>query len=170
VPTAPRIADAIAVIGPASDVTDELSDLARTVGGLLAQRGIVVVTGGLGGVMAAAAHGVHNEGGVVIGLLPGTDRTAGNEFLTVAIPTGLGEARNALVVGAAEAVIVIGGSWGTLSEIALARRTDKPVVTIRGWGVSDETGRPLPLLAATSAAAAVRLATNAIAERKRDRA
>ena len=96
----------------------------------LARGGFVVVNGGLGGVMEAAARGAREGGGIVIGLLPGDDRADANPHLTVAIPTGLGQARNALVVSAADAVVAVGGSWGTLSEIALARRAGKPVVCL----------------------------------------
>ena len=116
----------VAVIGPGGDTFDELAALAEEVGRLLARREIVVVTGGLGGVMAAAARGARETGGLVLGLLPGDDRTDANPELSVAIPTGLGQGRNALVVGAADGVIAVGGSWGTLSEIALARRTGNP--------------------------------------------
>lgn len=91
------------------------------------------MTGGLTGVMEAASQGAREAGGVTIGILPGTDRREANEYVTVAIPTGMGEARNALVVRAADAVIAIGGEWGTLSEIALARKTGKPVVGLGSW-------------------------------------
>jgi len=86
------------------------------------------VTGGLGGVMREASRGAAEGGGLVLGLLPGNDAREANEFVTVAIPTGLGEARNALVVRASQAIVAVGGSWGTLSEIALARRTGVPVI------------------------------------------
>lgn len=145
----------VAVVGPGSDISDDLAALAHEIGTLLAQRGIVVVTGGLGGVMAAAACGASEAGGLVIGLLPGDDRTDANTDLTVAIPTGLGQARNALVVGAADGVIAVGGSWGTLSEIALARRAGKPVVCLRGWHVFDADDQPVPLVVARSPTEAV---------------
>lgn len=144
----------VAVIGP-GEASDELCALAREVGCRLAEAGAVVVTGGLGGVMAAAAEGARSAGGLVIGVLPGNDRTAANDHVSVAIPTGLGQARNAVVVGSADAVIAVGGSWGTLSEIALARRTGTPVVGLRGWSVRDEAGRAVELATAGSAADAV---------------
>ncbi|ADG87771.1 hypothetical protein TBS_00260 [Thermobispora bispora] len=148
----------IAVCGP-SECTPEEAEAAREVGRLLAERGAVVLCGGYGGVMAAAAAGARAAGGIVVGILSGRDRTGANPHLTVAIPTGMGEARNAIIVRAADAVIVVGGSWGTLSELALARRGGTPVVTLGGWRVLDSSGRPVPgLLAAADPAEAVRLA------------
>ena len=94
---------------------------ATEVGARLAGAGFVVLTGGLDGVMAAAAHGARSAGGTAIGLLPGADPATGNEHLSVAVPTGLGQARNALLVTAADGLIAVGGSWGTLSEISNGR-------------------------------------------------
>lgn len=152
----------VAVVGPGDDASAEVCALARQVGLLLAARGAVVITGGLGGVMSAAAHGARDGGGLVIGLLPGADRSAGNEHLTVTIPTGLGQARNAVIVRAADGLVAVGGSWGTLSEIALATRAGKPVVCLRGWTVTDADGRPLPLVVADTAAEAVAVLRNAL--------
>lgn len=140
-PSAPPAAY-IAVIGPGRGATQSETDTAREVGGLLAARGAIVVCGGLGGVMAAACEGAHRNGGLTVGVLPGRDRAAANPYLSVALPTGLGELRNGLVVGASDAVIAVGGSWGTLSELALAMRTGKPVVAIGGWMVSDPARAP----------------------------
>jgi uncharacterized protein (TIGR00725 family) len=103
------------------------------VGRLLAEAGAVVVTGGLGGVMEAASKGAREAGGTVVALLPGLDRADANPFVDVAIPTGMGEMRNALIVRAADAVVAVGGEWGTLSEIAFARKTGKPVVGVGSW-------------------------------------
>jgi uncharacterized protein (TIGR00725 family) len=108
-----------------------LVETATTAGRLLAERGWLVLTGGLGGVMAAAASGVDEAGGTAIAILPGVDRGAASPGHAVVLPTGLGEMRNALLVRAADAVLAIGGAWGTLSEVALAARTGVPVVTIR---------------------------------------
>ena len=152
----------VAVIGPGHDAPDELCALARQVGLLLAGRGAVVVTGGLDGVMAAAAHGVRDGDGLVIGLLPGEDRTAANEHVSIAIPTGLGQARNALVVGAADGIIAVGGSWGTLSEVALACRAGKPVVCLRGWHVTNAEDEAMPLMVATSPEHAVGVLAGAL--------
>ena len=136
----PTDATLVAVVGP-GDATDEIYALARAVGRDLAERGFVVVTGGLGGVMEAAARGAVDADGRAVGILPGTDTAQANPYLTTALPTGLGEYRNALVVRDAVAVVVVGGSWGTLSELALAVRTGKPVAVLRGWTVRDQAGR-----------------------------
>ncbi len=122
----------VGVVGP-GDATPEQRRDARTLGGLLAGRRAIVVTGGLGGVMAAASRGAVEAGGTTVGLLPGDDRADGNPYLTVAIPTGLGEMRNALLVRSCDALVAVGGSWGTMSEIALAVRTGVPVFAVGGW-------------------------------------
>lgn len=122
----------IAVIGPSAASADELVRAER-VGVLLAERGAIVVCGGHGGVMEAVCKGAAQNGGQTIGLLPGTERRSGNPYLSITLPTGLGELRNGLIVRAADAVISVGGSWGTLSEIALAVRTGKPVVALGDW-------------------------------------
>jgi uncharacterized protein (TIGR00725 family) len=143
----------VAVVGPGDSATATDTELARDLGRLLAQAGAIVLTGGLGGVMAAATEGANAAGGTTVALLPGTDRCA--SAATVAIATGLGEMRNALLVRAADAVIAVGGSWGTLSEVALAMRTGVPVVSIGGWQVRDSAGRSLEVRHADSPAAAV---------------
>ena len=107
--------------------------VAEDVGRLLAEAGAVVVTGGLGGVMEAASKGAREAGGTTLGILPGSDRRDANPWVTVAVPTGMGEARNALVVRAADGLIAVGGEWGTLSEIALARTAGKPVAGLDSW-------------------------------------
>lgn len=122
----------IGVVGPSAASDDELVSAER-IGALLARRGAIVVCGGHGGVMEAVSKGAALNGGQTIGLLPGTERAAGNPYLTIALPTGLGELRNGLIVRAVDAVIAVGGSWGTLSEVALAVRTGKPVVALGGW-------------------------------------
>jgi uncharacterized protein (TIGR00725 family) len=124
----------VAVVG-ASDATSEQVEAAESVGRALAQAGAIVVTGGRGGVMAAACRGAMAAGGVTIGILPGDDRNAANEWVTVAIPTGLGELRNGLVVRAADALVAVGGAYGTLSEIALALTAAKPVVGLGSWPI-----------------------------------
>ncbi|WP_395292523.1 TIGR00725 family protein [Kitasatospora hibisci] len=132
----------VAVVGP-GDAGPEEDAAAEAVGRLLAERGAVVVCGGLGGVMAAAARGARAGGGVSVGLLPGRDRAAANRYLSIALPTGMGQLRNGLVVAAADAVIAVGGSWGTLSEVALALRAGRPVVALGGWRVA---GGPAPVV------------------------
>jgi uncharacterized protein (TIGR00725 family) len=124
----------VAVVGP-GDATEHEAEVAELVGSRLAGAGVIVVCGGLGGVMAAACRGASSAGGVSVGILPGTDRGSANEWVTVAIPTGLGELRNGLVVRAADVVIAVGGGHGTLSEIALARKTGVPVVGIGTWEI-----------------------------------
>ena len=101
----------------------------------LALRGAILVCGGLGGVMEAACKGAKEAGGTTVGILPGTDRSDANTWVDLAIPTGLGQARNAIVVRSADAVVAIGGGYGTLSEIALALRRGTRVVGIGTWEV-----------------------------------
>jgi hypothetical protein len=122
----------IAIVGPGSAEAREL-DAAEEAGAAVADAGAGLVCGGLGGVMEAACRGARSRGGITLGLLPGVDREAANGWVLVAVPTGLGEARNALVVRAADAVVAIGGGWGTLSEIALALRAGVPVVGVETW-------------------------------------
>jgi hypothetical protein len=126
----------IAVVGPGADAEAEVLAMAEQVGRLLAEAGQQIVTGGLGGVMAAAARGARAAGGTVVALLPGTDPSSANADSDVVIATGLGQGRNVLVVRSAAAVIAVGGSWGTLSEVAVAMRVGKPVVWLNGWDVS----------------------------------
>lgn len=124
----------VAVCG-ASEATQEQLDAAREVGKLLAESGAVVINGGLGGVSGAASEGASRAGGTVVGLLPDLERHGANPDLTLSLPTGLGQARNLLIVTAAESVIAIGGGWGTLSEIALARRLGRAVFALDTWDV-----------------------------------
>lgn len=124
----------VAVIGP-SEATSQESRDAEEIGRGLAAGGAVVVCGGLGGVMAAACRGAAERAGTTVGLLPGSDRAAANEYLQIAIPTGLGELRNGLVIRAADAVIAVGGAYGTLSEIALALRAGVPVIGLNTWEI-----------------------------------
>ncbi len=125
----------VAVCG-ASEATPSQLDAAREVGRLLARGGAVVINGGFGGVMGAASEGAASEGGIVVGILPDADRGGANAHLTVALATGLGQARNTVIVTAADSVIAIGRGWGTLSEIALARRLDRPVFALDTWDVN----------------------------------
>jgi uncharacterized protein (TIGR00725 family) len=145
----------IAVIGPNEASSDDCQ-VAREVGRLLGIRGIVVLTGGLGGVMAAAAEGCVSAGGTALGLLPHGDRRHASEHLSLSLPTGLGEMRNGLLTRSAHGVIAVGGSWGTLSELAMAMRTGIPVVCLNGWTIRSERGDPVPLLTAASPGRAVR--------------
>jgi uncharacterized protein (TIGR00725 family) len=124
----------VAVIGP-GDATSQESRAAEEIGRGLADAGAILVCGGLGGVMSAACHGASDAAGTTVGLLPGTDRTSANEWVQIAIPTGLGELRNGLVIRAADAVIAVGGAYGTLSEIALALRAGVPVIGLNTWEI-----------------------------------
>jgi uncharacterized protein (TIGR00725 family) len=128
---------------------------AEAVGGELARAGAVLVCGGLGGVMEAACRGAHEAGGRTVGILPGADRAAANRFVDVAIPTGLGEARNALVVRSADALVAVGGGYGTLSEIALALKAGKPVVGLNSWDIEGIDGAATPQQAVAAALAAL---------------
>ena len=110
---------------------------AEQVGRLLAERGCVVVTGGLGEVMAAAARGARSAGGTTIGILPGESRRDANEWIDYAVVTGIGHARNLAVVASGDAVIAVGGSWGTLAEIGFASRLGRPTVVLEpGWEIA----------------------------------
>ena len=126
----------VSVVGSAG-CDSKIYERALSVGREVARRGHVLVCGGLGGVMEAACRGASEEGGVSIGILPGTTRSEGNPYLTYAIPTGLGEARNALVARAGDGLIAVAGGFGTLSEVALALKWGKPVVGLDtgalGW-------------------------------------
>ncbi len=125
----------VAVVGPGKAASGGEIEAAEVVGRELAGRGAVVVCGGLGGVMAAVCRGAAAAGGLTVGILPGGDRGAANEWVRVAVPTGLGEMRNALVVRCADAVIAVGGAYGTLSEIALALKAGLPVVGLGTWSI-----------------------------------
>jgi uncharacterized protein (TIGR00725 family) len=125
----------IAVIGPSRAGAGETS-AAEMVGALVAEAGALLVCGGGGGAMEAACRGARSKGGTTIGILPGRSRDDANRFVDVAIPTGMGEARNAIVVRTADAVIAVGGGTGTLSEIGLALKMGRPVVGLSTWHAS----------------------------------
>ena len=137
----------VAVVG-GGGAGDELCSQALEVGRLLAERGAVVVCGGLGGVMEAVCRGVRDGAGVSIGLLPGADRSGANPWVTYTVPTGMGEGRNALVARSADAMIAVGGEYGTLSEMALALRAGTPVFGLSSWELPE-------VVAVTTAAEAV---------------
>ena len=133
----------VAVVGPGEATAAEL-DAAEQVGRRVAQAGGYVVCGGLGGVMEAACRGASKAGGLTLGILPGPSRAAANRWVAISVPTGLGELRNGLVVRAADAVVAVGGAYGTLSEIALALKTGVPVVGIDSWPIDgiERVGSP----------------------------
>jgi uncharacterized protein (TIGR00725 family) len=124
----------VSVVGP-GEAGPEVVVAAEAVGRELAARGAVVVCGGLGGAMEAACRGAKDAGGTTVGLLPGLDRRDANPYVDVAVLTGLGEARNALVVRTADALVAVGGGYGTLAEIGLALRTGKRVVGLWTWEI-----------------------------------
>jgi uncharacterized protein (TIGR00725 family) len=150
----------VAVCG-AGVANDRDTPMAEAVGRLLARAGAIVVSGGLGGVMAAAVRGASIEGGLSIGLLPGETRAGAADGLTVALPTGLGEGRNILVVRAADALIAVGGEFGTLTEIAFALKIGVPVIGLDTWELAKEGKRVEAFPTATTPEAAVDLALEA---------
>jgi len=127
----------ITVVG-AGRCNPEAASIAERVGREIAQRGGVLVCGGLGGVMEAAARGARDAGGLTVGILPGVRADDANEFIDLPIPTGLGEARNLVNVRAADAVVALPGGHGTLSEIALALKAGIPVVAVSSWNTVDD--------------------------------
>jgi uncharacterized protein (TIGR00725 family) len=145
-------------VAGASECPRELLDLAYQVGTEIAKRGHVMVCGGLGGVMDAAARGVHDEDGTSVGILPDSDRARASKWLSVSIPTDLGHARNTLVVLSGDAVIAVGGSYGTLSEIAFGLKMGKPVIGLQTWELERRDPRQRGLIKARTAAEAVDLA------------
>jgi uncharacterized protein (TIGR00725 family) len=124
---------AIAVIGGGDGASDEVLELAHKVGSEIGAHGATLVCGGRGGVMEAAARGARERGAHTIGILPGYDHGAANSHIEFAIATGLGEARNAVVVGSADAVVALAGEGGTLSEIGFALKIGRPLVALRAW-------------------------------------
>jgi len=125
----------IAVIGNSSCSPKE-AKLAETVGELLAQQGVTIICGGLGGVMEAVCRGAKSKGGLTVGILPGQDPSTANPWVDIPVVTCIGEARNIAVVKSAQAVIAIGGSYGTLSEIAYALKSGIPVIGLNTWSLS----------------------------------
>jgi uncharacterized protein (TIGR00725 family) len=129
----------VAVIGTGGCAEDsEEARLAEEVGRLLAEAGVAVVCGGLGGVMEAAARGASRAGGTAIGVVPGVSYEEANPHCNHVVATGIGHARNLAVVASGEAVIAIGGEWGTLSEIGYARTLDRKVIALRSWSLSGQ--------------------------------
>src|SRR5581483_6726676 len=149
----------IAVVGP-GEASPEQLQAAEQVGREIAQGGAALVCGGLGGVMAAACRGAQQSGGTTIGLLPGLQRDAANEWVQIAIPTGLGELRNGLIVRCADAVIAVGGAYGTLSEVALALKAGVPVFGLQSWEIDGIERTEEPCEAVQRAVAAGRRRTS----------
>lgn len=144
----------IAVVG-AGFCDEETCEAARAVGELIAGNGAILVCGGLGGVMDAAAEGARKVGGTAVGILPGKSKRGSSSHLTIAIPTGMGEGRNAMIVKAVDGLIAIGGEYGTLSEIALALKVGKPVVGLHTWKATSSKGKDAEVITAASPREAV---------------
>lgn len=125
----------IAVIG-ASESTKKQDQIAEEAGKLIAENNMVLICGGLGGVMESAARGAKANNGQTIGILPSREKTTANPYIDIAIPTGLAEARNLILINSADFVISIGGGYGTLSEIAFALKNNVPVIGIGTWQAS----------------------------------
>lgn len=140
----------IGVMGPA--VCDaHVAAQAREVGERIARAGAILICGGRGGAMEAAAEGAHNAGGVTVGILPGTDLRDANPYIDIPIVTGIGDARNTINILTSEAVIAIHGGYGTLSEIALALKSRRPVVALGSWSIVSPDGEaPRGLVTAQS--------------------
>lgn len=144
----------IAVIG-GSQPSPEEDRLAEEVGRLLAKNGVILICGGLGGVMEAACRGASIEGGLTIGILPGDTPQSANPCVQIPIVTGIGYARNIAVVKSAQAVIAVGGSYGTLSEIAHARQANVPVIGLNTWQLSRDGQVDTSIIPAKNAKEAV---------------
>lgn len=130
----------LGVIG-AGHCNHNVDKLAEQVGRAIAIEGAVLVCGGLGGVMTAAARGARSAGGQTIGILPGNSKDDANEFIDIAIPTGIGEARNVVIIKTADAVVALPGEFGTLSEMAFCMKLNKPLVSLSDWNISNEVER-----------------------------
>ena len=151
----------IAVVGGSQASRKEIK-LAEEVGSELAKKGATLVCGGLGGVMEAACRGASSEGGTTIGILPGENRQAANSYVQIPIVTGMGYARNVAVVKSAQAVIAIGGSYGTLSEIGHALQSGIPVIGLNTWSLSKNGKLDSSIIPAENPAEAVEKALELI--------
>ena len=155
----------VAVIGPSgAELGSEAAVLGEEVGRLLAEGGVTLVCGGMGGTMEAACRGASQNGGEAIGIVPGHEVGEANEFCTHVVATGIGHARNLAVVSSGEVVIAIGGEWGTLSEIGFARAVGRTVIALRSWTLNgrDRMADAPGILLADSAREAVDLALAAL--------
>jgi uncharacterized protein (TIGR00725 family) len=155
----------IAVVGP-GDPDPAAEDAAYEVGRLLAQAGAFVVTGGLGATMKAASRGAKEGSGTTVGILPGDSRSDANEFVDVAITTGMGEARNTIIVRTADGLIAVGGGFGTLSEIGFALKLGKPVVGLQTWELSKSGVAAEGILEAATPEEAVKLVLDLVVAKR----
>ncbi|NMD42445.1 MAG: TIGR00725 family protein [Firmicutes bacterium] len=154
----------IAVVG-GTRVGSGAALLAEEVGAEIAGRGGILVCGGGQGVMEAASKGARDRGGTVLGILPGNDRSGGNPYLSLAVATGLGDARNAIIARTVDVMIAVGGGYGTLSEIALALKMGAPVIGLKSWKVEAPERLERQIIYCSTAAAAVEAAWRAAAGR-----
>lgn len=153
----------IAVIG-GSRSSDKENKLAEDVGREVARRGAVLICGGLGGIMEAACRGAISEGGLTVGILPGESSRDANSYVQIPIVTGIGYARNVVVAKSAQAVIAIGGSYGTLTEIGYALQNGIPVIGLGTWSLSRKGKEDKSIIPAENAADAVSIAFDHIAD------
>jgi len=151
----------VAVVG-GGQCSREEAKLAEAVGIELAKRRVTLICGGLGGVMAAACKGARSAGGKTVGILPGNTREEANPYVDIPLVTGMGEARNVIVVNSAQAVIAIGGKFGTLAEIAYALRNNVPVIGLNTWSLSRKGRWVRSIIAAQNPKEAVEKALAAI--------
>lgn len=158
----------IAVIG-GSECSAQEASLAEAVGREVARRGGAVICGGMGGVMAAACKGASDAGGTTIGILPGESRQSANPYVQIPIVTSIGYARNVIVVKSADAVIAVGGSYGTLSEISYARQAGLPVIGLNTWAISRNGHPDDSIITAASPEEAVNKAFEAISDQSPER-
>jgi uncharacterized protein (TIGR00725 family) len=156
----------ITVIGDSASSAKE-ARLAETVGELLAQRGVTIVCGGLGGVMEAVCRGAKSAGSLTVGILPGQDASMANPWIDIPVVTGMGESRNVAVVKSGQAIIAIGGGYGTLSEIAYALKSSIPVIGLNTWSLFRNDVEDDSIIRVHSAAEAVDKAI-ALAERRKN--
>ena len=161
----PLIGPIIGIIGGSAPTKEETAT-AEAVGRVLAAGGATLICGGLGGVMEAACRGTKSAGGLTIGILPGTDRSEANPYVDIPIITGIRCARNVIITRTAQAVIAVGGSYGTLSEIAFALSFGVPVVGLGTWDVERNGHSPAPIIYAATPEEAVECALT-LARRER---
>jgi uncharacterized protein (TIGR00725 family) len=154
----------VAIVG-GYEADDATLRLAEETGRLLGQRGAVIVTGGRSGVSAAASKGAYEAGGTTIGILPSTDRSEGNPWLSLTVVTGMGDTRNALVAMNGDVVIAFDGAYGTLSEIAFALLHDRPVIGVGAWELRRAGLDDAAITRVTTAAQAVEQVTQRLASR-----
>ena len=154
----------VGVIGAGAPLEED-ARIAREVGRYVARSGAVLVCGGLGGVMEQACRGAREEGGTTIGVLPTGSRQDANPYVDFSIVTGLGEARNSVVARSSDGLVAVGGSYGTLSEIAFALKLCKPVAAINSWKLQRGDGKPVPLIRCTDAETAVQQVVTRLKQR-----